>query len=110
MELGYHQAGDLGPRGVLSLYVVLDLYSRYVVAWMVAGRENSAVAKHLLAKAITGQGIEAGRLRVHHYRGAQMTAHGFVDLLAELGVHPSHSRPRASNNNAFSDVPFKTLK
>ena len=87
-----------------------DLYSRYLVAWMVAGRENSAVAKHLLAKAITGQGIEAGRLRVHHYRGAQMTAHGFVDLLAELGVHPSHGRPRASNNNAFSQAPFKTLK
>jgi putative transposase len=98
-------------RGVfLSLYVVLDLYSRYVVAWMVAGRENSAVAKHLFAKAITGQGIEAGRLRVHQDRGAPMTAHGFLDLLAELGVDSSHSRPRVSNDNAFSEAQFKTLK
>lgn len=98
-------------RGVfLSLYVVLDLYSRYVVAWMVAGRENSALAKQLLAEAITRLGIEAGRLRVHQDRGAPMTAHGFLDLLAELGVDPSHSRPRVSNDNAFSEAQFKTLK
>jgi putative transposase len=98
-------------RGVfLSLYVVLDLYSRYVVAWMVAGRENSALAKQLLAEAITRHGIEPGRLRVHQDRGAPMTAHGFLDLLAELGVDPSHSRPRVSNDNAFSEAQFKTLK
>ena len=98
-------------RGVfLSLYVVLDLYSRYVVAWMVAGRENSALAKQLLAEAITRQGIEPGRLRVHQDRGAPMTAHGFLDLLAELGVDSSHSRPRVSNDNAFSEAQFKTLK
>jgi putative transposase len=98
-------------RGVfLSLYVVLDLYSRYVVAWMVAGRENSALAKQLLAEAISRHGIEAGRLRVHQDRGAPMTAHGFLDLLSELGVDPSHSRPRVSNDNAFSEAQFKTLK
>jgi putative transposase len=89
---------------------VLDLYSRYLVAWMVAGRENSALAKQLLAEAITGPGIEPGRLRVHQDRGAPMTAHGFLDLLAELGVDPSHSRPRVSNDNAFSEAQFKTLK
>jgi putative transposase len=98
-------------KGVfLSLYVVLDLYSRYVVAWMVAGRENSALAKQLLAEAITRQGIEPGHLCVHQDRGAPMTAHGFLDLLAELGVDPSHSRPRVSNDNAFSEAQFKTLK
>jgi putative transposase len=98
-------------RGVLlSLYVVLDLYSRYVVAWMVAARENSALAKQLLGEAITRYGIEPGRLRVHQDRGAPMTAHGFLDLLAELGVDPSHSRPRVSNDNAFSEAQFKTLK
>jgi putative transposase len=98
-------------RGVfLSLYVVLDLYSRYVVAWMVAGRENSALAKQLLAEAISRHGIEAGGLRVHQDRGAPMTAHGFLELLAELGVDPSHSRPRVSNDNAFSEAQFKTLK
>jgi putative transposase len=94
----------------LSLYVVLDLYSRYVVGWMVAGRENSALAKQLLAEAISRHGIEPGRLRVHQDRGAPMTAHGFLDLLAELGVDSSHSRPRVSNDNAFSEAQFKTLK
>jgi len=98
-------------KGVfLSLYVVLDLYSRYVVGWMLAGRENSALAKQLLAHAITRHGIEPGRLRVHQDRGAPMTAHGFLDLLAELGVDSSHSRPRVSNDNAFSEAQFKTLK
>jgi putative transposase len=98
-------------KGVfLNLYVVLDLYSRFVVAWMVAGRENSALAKQLLAEAIARYGIEAGQLRVHQDRGAPMTARGFVDLLATLGVDPSHSRPRVSNDNAFSESQFKTLK
>ena len=94
----------------LSLYVVLDLYSRFVVAWMVAARENSALAKQLLAQAIHRHGIEPGRLRLHQDRGAPMTARGFLDLLAELGVDPSHSRPRVSNDNAFSEAHFKTLK
>jgi putative transposase len=94
----------------LSLYVVLDLFSRYVVAWMVAARENSALAKQLLAEAIGRHGIEPGRLTVHQDRGAPMTARGFVDLLAALGVDPSHSRPRVSNDNAFSESQFKTLK
>jgi putative transposase len=98
-------------RGVfLSLYVVLDPYCRYVVAWMVAARENSALAKQLLAQAISAHGIEPGCLRVHKDRGASMTAHGFLDLLAELGVDPSHSRPRVSNDNTFSEAHFKTLK
>lgn len=98
-------------RGVfLNLYVVLDLYSRYVVAWMVAARENSALAKQLLAEAIHRHGIEPGGLRVHQDRGAPMTAHGFLDLLSELGIDSSHSRPRVSNDNAFSEAQFKTLK
>jgi putative transposase len=98
-------------RGVfLNLYVVLDLYSRYVVAWMVARRENSALAKQLLAQAISRYDIEPGQLHVHQDRGAPMTAHGFLDLLAALGVDRSHSRPRVSNDNAFSESHFKTLK
>jgi putative transposase len=98
-------------KGVfLSLYVVLDLFSRFVVAWMVAGRENAALAKQLLAEAIARYGIEPGRLCVHQDRGAPMTARGFVDVLAALGVDPSHSRPRVSNDNAFSESQFKTLK
>ena len=94
----------------LSLYVVLDLYSRYVVAWMVARRENSALAQQLLSDAIARHGIAPGQLCVHQDRGAPMTAHGFIGLLAALGVDPSHSRPRVSNDNAFSEAQFKTLK
>lgn len=94
----------------LSLYVILDLWSRYVVAWMVAERENSALAKQLFAEAILRYGIEPGQLIVHQDRGAPMTSLGFADLLAVLGVERSYSRPRVSNDNPFSEAQFKTLK
>jgi putative transposase len=94
----------------LNLYVVLDLYSRYVVAWMVAERENSALSKQLFTEAIERYEIPANTLRVHQDRGAPMRAHGFLDLLASLGVDTSHSRPRVSNDNAFSEALFKTTK
>lgn len=93
-----------------NLYVVLDLYSRYVVAWMVAERENSALAKQLFAEAISRYGIEPGELIVHQDRGAPMTAHGFAELLGELGVERSYSRPRVSNDNPHSESMFHTTK
>lgn len=92
----------LEVRGVfLNLYVVLDLFSRFVVAWIVARRENSALAKQLFTEALSRYDVAPGRLIVHMDRGAPMTSHGFTDLLAELGVERSHSRPRVSNDNAF---------
>ena len=94
----------------LNLYVVLDLFSRYVVAWMVAERENSALAKQLFIEAINRYGIEPGALTVHQDRGAPMTSHTFCDLLSELGVDRSHSRPRVSNDNPFSESLFHTTK
>jgi putative transposase len=94
----------------LSLYVILDLWSRYVVAWMVAQRENSALAKQLFAEAITRYEIAPRRLLVHMDRGAPMTSAGFADLLSVLGVDQSFSRPRVSNDNPFSEAHFKTLK
>lgn len=94
----------------LNLYVVLDLFSRYVVAWMLAEHENSALAKQLFAEAIARYDIEPGKLLVHMDRGAPMTSHGFAGLLGELGVERSHSRPRVSNDNAFSESHFHTLK
>ena len=100
-----------GTPGVfLNLYLVLDLYSRYPVAWMVAERENSALAKQLFAEAITRYDIAPGTITVHSDRGAPMTATGFIDLLAELGVDRSLSRPRVSNDNPFSESCFKTVK
>ena len=94
----------------LSLYVILDLWSRYVVAWMIAERENSALAKQLFAEAISRSGIQPDKLLVHMDRGAPMTSHGFAELLSVLGVERSYSRPRVSNDNPFSESQFKTLK
>jgi putative transposase len=98
-------------RGVfLNLYVVLDMFSRYVVAWMVAAHENSALAKQLFAEAVARYGIDPGTLVVHQDRGAPMTSHGFAQLLGELGVERSFSRPRVSDDNAFSESLFHTVK
>jgi putative transposase len=94
----------------LNLYVVLDLFSRYVVAWMVAERENSALAQQLFAEAISRYGIEPGKLVVHQDRGAPMTAHGFAELLSALGVDRSYSRPRVSNDNPHQESLFHTAK
>lgn len=98
-------------RGLyLSLYVVLDLFSRFVVAWMVSRKENSALAQLLMEQAMTRYDITPGELTVHQDRGAPMTAHAYLDLMASLGATCSHSRPRVSNDNPFSESQFKTQK
>jgi putative transposase len=98
-------------RGVyLTLYVVLDLFSRFVLAWMVSRKENSALAQQLMAEATARYGIDAGQLTIHQDRGAPMTANRYIDLMSEMGVVLSHSRPRVSNDNAFSEAQFKTQK
>jgi putative transposase len=98
-------------KGVfLNLYVVLDLFSRYIVAWMVAEHENSALAKQLFAEAITRYGVEPRTLQVHMDRGAPMTSIGFAELLCAFSVDKSHSRPRVSNDNPFSESQFHTIK
>jgi len=98
-------------RGVyLSLYVVLDLFSRFVVAWMVSRKENSALSKQLMDEATARYCIRPGQLTVHQDRGSPMIAYGYLDLMRELDVTCSHSRPRVSNDNAFSESQFKTQK
>ena len=94
----------------LNLYLVLDMFSRFPVAWMIAEHENSALAKQLFAEALTRYKLEPGSITVHNDRGAPMTAVGFIDLLAALGVQRSLSRPRVSNDNPFSEACFKTIK
>jgi putative transposase len=94
----------------LNLYVVLDMYSRYVVAWMVAEHENSALAKQLFGEALARYGIEPRTLIVHQDRGAPMTSIGFGELLQTLGIDRTYSRPRVSNDNAFSEALFHTAK
>jgi putative transposase len=94
----------------LTLYVVLDLYSRFALAWMVSRKENSALAQQLMSEAVARYRIAAGQLTIHQDRGAPMIAHRYIDLLSEMDITLSHSRPRVSNDNAFSEAQFKTQK
>jgi putative transposase len=98
-------------RGVyLNLYQVLDLFSRYPVAWMISRKENASLAQHLFEHAFNAHGIEPDTLVVHQDRGAPMIAHSYRDFLEGFGVRRSYSRPRVSNDNPFSESQFKTLK
>ena len=101
-----------GPRKWVTypLYVVLDLFSRYVVAWMVAARESATRAKRLIRNACQKQGIQAGQLTLHQDRGAPMTAKTFSQLLIDLDILASYSRPRTSDDNPYSESHFKTVK
>ena len=92
------------------LYVILDIFSRYVVGWMVANQESTALAKRLLADSCAKQGVVAGQLTIHADRGPSMKSKGVAMLLADLGVTKTHSRPHVSNDNPYSESQFKTLK
>jgi putative transposase len=92
------------------LYVILDIFSRYVVGWLAASRESKTLAKRLIETTLERQGIRPGELTLHSDRGSAMTSKPVAFLLADLGVTKSHSRPRVSNDNPFSEAHFKTLK
>ena len=102
----------LGPKRwtYFYLYVLLDIFSRYVVGWMVAERESSALATRLIEQTCLKQGIQPKVLTLHSDRGAPMTSKCTAQLLAELGVTRSLSRPQVSDDNPFSEAQFKTLK
>jgi len=102
----------LGPKKwtYFYLYVLLDIFSRYVVGWMVADRENSALAGRLIEETCQKQGVEPQVLTLHSDRGAPMTSKCTAQLLADLGVTRSLSRPQVSDDNPFSEAQFKTLK
>jgi putative transposase len=92
------------------LYVVIDIFSRYVPGWMVATCESAALAERLIAETCHKQDIRPGQLTVHAGRGSSMTSKPVAFLLADLGITQSHSRPHVSNDNPFSESQFKTLK
>jgi putative transposase len=92
------------------LYVILDIFSRYVVGWLLAERESAALAEKLLADTIATQGIDRDQLTLHADNGSSMASKPVAFLLADLGVTRSHSRPHTSNDNPFSEAQFKTLK
>ena len=92
------------------LYVILDIYSRYVVGWMVAHREAASLAKRLIKDTCQKQGILPDQLTLHADRGSSMKSKTVAFLLADLGVTKTHSRPQVSNDNPYSESQFKTLK
>jgi putative transposase len=92
------------------LYVMLDIFSRYVVGWLLAERETATLAELLIREACAKQQIQADQLTIHADRGSPMIAKPIALLMADLGVTKSHSRPQVSNDNPFSEAQFKTMK
>lgn len=93
-----------------QLYVILDIYSRYVVGWMLAHRESEHLAERLIHETVMKQGVVRDQLTIHSDRGPSMRSQTVSQLLATLGIIKSHSRPHVSNDNPFSESQFKTLK
>jgi len=92
------------------LYVILDIFSRYVVGWMIAPRESAQLAEQLIAQTVAKQNIAPGELTLHADRGTSMRSKTVAELLLDLEVTKSHSRPYVSDDNPFSEAHFKTLK
>ena len=101
-----------GPsKGVYYyLYVIIDIYSRYVVGWLIAEVESAELAEQLIAETCAKQGVQRDQLTIHADNGSPMIAKTVAILLADLGVAKSHSRPHVSNDNPYSEAQFKTLK
>jgi putative transposase len=93
-----------------SLYVILDIFSRYVVGWLIAERESAELATRLIRETSERQGVAPGQVTIHADRGAPMTSDLVAALLARLSITKSHSRLRVSDDNPFSEAQFKTLK
>lgn len=102
----------LGPAKwtYFYLYVVLDVFSRYVVGWTLAHRESAALAEKLFEDTCRKQRIESGQLTIHADRGSSMTSKPVAFLLSDLGVTKTHSRPHVSNDNPYSESQFRTMK
>lgn len=92
------------------LYVIMDIFSRYVVGWMVAHREQKSLAKRLIEETCVKQNIGPGQLTIHADRGSSMKSKVVAQLMADLGITKTHSRPHVSNDNPYSESQFKTLK
>lgn len=92
------------------LYVILDIYSRYVVGWMLAERESARLAERLIEETIAKQEVGPGKLTLHADRGSSMKSGLVAQMLADLGVTKTHSRPHCSDDNPYSEAQFKTLK
>jgi putative transposase len=102
----------LGPAKwtYFYLYVILDVFSRYVVGWMVADGESAELAKRLIGDTCEKEKIQPGELTIHADRGSSMTSKPVAFLMADLGITKTHSRPHVSDDNPYSESHFRTLK
>jgi putative transposase len=102
----------LGPAKwtYFYLYVILDVFSRYVVGWLVADQELASLAQKLIAETVERQGIQPGQLTIHADRGTSMTSKPVALFMADMGITKTHSRPSVSDDNPYSEAQFKTLK
>jgi putative transposase len=102
----------MGPlrMAYFHLYVILDIFSRYIVGWMIAARETAELAEQLIADTVHKQGIAPGTLTLHADRGSSMRSKPVAALLVDLDVIKTHSRPHVSDDNPYSEAQFKTLK
>ena len=98
------------PFVYLYLYVILDIFSRYVVGWMIALRATAQLAKRLISETITREQVVCDELTLHADRGSQMIALPVVSLCVKLGIHRSHNRPHVSNDNPYSESQFGMAK
>jgi putative transposase len=98
------------PWTYYYLYVIMDVFSRYVVGWMVMEREAASLAEALIADTCAKEGISVDQLTLHADRGSSMSSKTVAQLLADLGVTKTHSRPHVANDNPYSEAQFKTLK
>lgn len=92
------------------MYVVMDVYSRYVVGWLIAERESATLAKRLIEECCRKQNVDRNQLTIHADRGSAMRSKTVAQLMADLGITKTHSRPYVSNDNPYSEAQFKTLK
>lgn len=99
-----------GKWNCFHLYVILDIFSRHVVGWLIAHRESASLAKHLIAETVARHHIEPGMLTLHADRGASMRSKPVAALLVDLDITKSHSRPYVSDDNPYSESQFKTMK
>ncbi len=101
-----------GPRkwSYYYLYVIMDIYSRYIVGWMVATRESAALAERLIQDTCLKQNIDPDQLTIHADRGPSMRSKLVAQLMADMGITKTHSRPHTSNDNPYSEAQFKTMK
>jgi len=108
--VGHHKTEGTGQVAHFHLYVILDIFSRYVVGWMIADRESDHLAEALIGHTCDKEGIVPGQLTLHADRGAAMRSKLVADLLVDLDVVKSHSRPYTSDDNPYSEAQFKTMK